>query len=292
MARLVNPVPEYPPLGTAFFFKSGTNSPLTTYADNAMSIPNAHPVPIPADGKLPNVFFEGSAKMVVKDSGDVQFFERDPVGGANITGPFAIFDSLIIYDINDIVEGSDGLFYISLANSNQANDPVTPSPSKWSEFRLVGVYNASESYSIGDVVQEADGSLWASQTNSNLGNTPNTDTGTNWLPAVTGIKIAEVATLETRTTTVIPHTGGGALTALRQNELQDGGTYTLPLANSVLVNQTIEIELPDKFAAFNPVVNRSGADTISDNSGTDTSITFISPVGIKLTSNGVDDWRL
>ncbi|MCK5609384.1 hypothetical protein KAR91_46355 [Candidatus Pacearchaeota archaeon] len=295
MPRNINPVPEYNSGDQIFYFKSGTNSPKDTFADSleTPALKNAHPVIILADGSLPNVFFSGTARQVRKDSAGQQIWVRDPVGGENISGQWELYDSLIVYGVNEIVLGSDGKFYISLADGNQGNDPTTPSPSKWSEIRFIGVYNASESYSLGDVVQETDGALWASQVNSNLGNTPSTDSGTNWIPAVTGIKIAEVATLETRTTTVIPQTGGGALTALRDNQLRDANTYTLPLAASILVNQTITISLPDEFSASQPTVQRGGSDTITDVSGTDTSILFdAGSISITLTSDGVSDWSL
>ena len=42
---------------------------------------------------------------------------------------------------------------------------------------------------------------------------------------------------------VIPYTGGGVLLASRINELQDGSTYTLPLANSTIVNEFITIDI-------------------------------------------------
>lgn len=92
---------------------------------------------------------------------------------------------------------------------------------------------------------------------------------------------------------VIPHTGGGALTALRVNELQDGGAYTLPLASSVAANQWIDIYLPDTYSTFEPTVTRAGTDTITTKLGTDTVINFDSQqlTELRLYSNGVLDWR-
>ena len=62
----------------------------------------------------------------------------------------------------------------------------------------------------------------------------------------------------------------------------------MPLANSVPVNTSIEIEQPLFFSAFKPSVVRSGSDNING----DTTIEFAAPTAIKLTSNGVDTWRL
>ena len=300
--RAVNPVPQ--PQDSAgdtfvdaksYFYESGTNIPLTTYADSAKTTANPHPVLHDAAGRLPNVWYDGSAKWkltaTVNGVPDVLIWERDPVGAETLTGEFAPWNTLIEYNIPDIVKGSDSKFYISIANLNQGNDPTTPSPTKWSEITFTGVYNASESYSIGDVVKDSAGKLWRSVVDSNIGNTPSSDSGTNWLPAVDGSKIPEVTTIADRTTTVIPQTGGGTLTALRINELRDADTgYLLPLANSVSANQTITINLPERYAT-GAVVTRSGSDTI-EGATSDTSITFAGPTSITLTSDGSSEWTL
>jgi len=112
---------------------------------------------------------------------------------------------------------------------------------------------------------------------------------------VSDFLLARDTTLEeTNRTTAIPHTGGGALTALRTNELRDGGTYTLPLASSTLVNQVIIIELPDEYSISTPIVNTTGADTITYSGVADTSILFdlgVS-VSVSLTSDGISSWSL
>jgi len=119
----------------------------------------------------------------------------------------------------------------------------------------------------------------------------------NWSEIDTGLfgVQTQVNAVNDKVDKVIPQTGGGALTALRINEIRDGNTgYTLPLANSVLVNQIITITLPDEFKTNEPVVTRAGSDTISYSGGTDTSLTFDSgsSVSITLTSDGVSDWGL
>jgi len=301
MARYQEPVPQYldgagNPLanGQLFFFKSGTNSQLTTYKDEIESIPNTQPLLLDAAARVPNAFFSGSAKVVLiaddLSTGEVgtQIFERDPVGGEKELGDFTLWDAQVIYDVNDIVEGSNGKFYISLVNANQADNPVTPSPTKWSEIRFLGIYNVNISYAIGDVTQTTDGNLWKSLTAVNLNNDPSTDSGTNWIPAI------DTANVLIATNTVIPQTVSGTLTALRINELQDAGAFTIPLANTVLVNQTITISQPDEFVSFIPVTTASGSDTITDSDGTDTSITFDNTQSLEiiLTSDGVSDWRL
>jgi hypothetical protein len=94
--RAVNPVPQPQDSSSdtlvdalSYFFEASTNIPLTTYADSLLTIPNAHPVPHDAAGRLPNVFYEGSAKWVLTATSkegvpDSQVWERDPVGSGRI----------------------------------------------------------------------------------------------------------------------------------------------------------------------------------------------------------------
>lgn len=300
MPRNINPVPQYLRLGLPvekgrmFYFKAGTREPLDTFKDAAEtpSKKNEHPVRLTPNGELPNVFFTGTAKQVLTTADGLHVFERDPVGGENQLGDFALYDNTVVYDLNDKVEALDGKFYISLSNVNQGNDPITVN-SKWSEIRFLGVYNAAQSYSIGEVVQESDGSLWRSIVALNLGNTPSSSS-TKWLPAVLGVDIPEVIALEIRTTTVIQHTGGGVLSALRVNQLQDAGAYVLPLASAINDGQILTVELPVTFAAFQPTVARSGSDTITDDGGTDTDVLFDTgtSVSVDFMSDGVSDWSI
>jgi len=198
MARYVDPAPYNPdstgsPLvnGKLFFFKSGTNTQLETFKDKANKIPNTHPVLIPANGVTPNIFFNGLAK-VIKTADDLvtgeigkQISEKDPIGDESETGDFALWDTSIGYDKNDIVEGDNEKFYLSLSDDNQANDPtLTPGDNEfWEEIRFLGVFNTKVSYAVGDIVQTTDGNLWKSLIASNLNNNPSTDDGTKWAPA-------------------------------------------------------------------------------------------------------------
>lgn len=195
MARFINPAPEFKPNSKLYFYKSGTNTDLVTYKDESETIPNTQPVLCDSAGLVPNIFYTGTARVVVLDQDNVQYIERDPVGGEKELGDFTLWDSQVIYDKNDIVEGSDGKFYQSFGNGNQGNDPTTQPSSDWFEIRFLGVWNANKSYSIGDVVQTADGSVWKSLTASNQGNDPAVDVGSNWLPAVDSAKIPEIAKL-------------------------------------------------------------------------------------------------
>lgn len=193
MSRFINPAPEFKPNSKLFFFKSGTNTQLVTYKDQFETIQNTHPVLTDSAGVVPNIFFSGSAKLIAQDENSVQYLERDPVGGEKELGDFTLWDTVVTYDKNDIVEGSDGAFYISLSNGNIGNDPTT-TPVSWSEIRFIGVWNTNVTYAVGDVVQTTSGNLWKSLT-ATAGNDPDTDNGTNWLPAIDGAKIPEIKKL-------------------------------------------------------------------------------------------------
>ena len=137
MARNINPVPHYSyaPSGKMYYFKSGTNTQLATYKDQLKTILNTHPVDLDDIGRLPNVFFDGSAKQILTDAEDEQIWNRDPVGGEKELGNFTLWDTVVSYKKNDITKGSDGRFYISLSNSNAGNDPISIS-SSWSQIRF------------------------------------------------------------------------------------------------------------------------------------------------------------
>lgn len=194
MSRFINPVPEYRPNSKLYFFKSGTNSPLTTHNDQFELTPNTHPVLTDSAGYVPNIFYSVSAKLVVLDENDVQYIERDPVGGEVGLGNFTLWDTVVTYGKGDIVIGSDEGFYISLSAGNQGNDP-TIDPTSWEEIRFIGVWNTNITYNAGEVVQTPNGSLWKALTTT-AANDPLSDDGTNWLPSIDSEKIPEIIALD------------------------------------------------------------------------------------------------
>ena len=119
------------PNGKLFFFESGTSTPKQTYFDIGETTPNTHPVLLDAAGREPNIFYSGSAKVVLQNELGEQVWERDPVGGESQLGNFSDYNPEIIYNKsgNDIVSYK-GEFYISLTNNNVGNDPET-SPDDW-----------------------------------------------------------------------------------------------------------------------------------------------------------------
>jgi hypothetical protein len=187
MTRFINPVPQFGddagqplPEGKLYFFESGSATLKDIFNDVNRSIPQANPVILTGAGRVPNIFYDGSARVKLTDSDDVQIWDRDPVGGESGEGQFSDWNSLTIFDTSDIVR-EDGLFYISLTDNNQGNSP-SASPINWSQIKFIGAYNTNETYSIGDIAQGSDNLLYSSKTNGNLNNNPTTDT-TNWKPA-------------------------------------------------------------------------------------------------------------
>ena len=66
-----------------YFYASGTNTPLTTYSDALLTVPNPNPVKANAAGVFPNIFMVGNYKVVLTDSLGNQLWTADPVSGAN-----------------------------------------------------------------------------------------------------------------------------------------------------------------------------------------------------------------
>jgi hypothetical protein len=158
--------------GKIYFYESGTTTFKTTYADVNNSIPNTNPVILTAAGRQPNVFFDGVAKAVLTNSSDVQIAVRDPVGQTES----AFGDQWVatkIYNATDVVLGSNGIFYRSLTNGNQNNNPINTT-GFWTLLYSVE-WNAGISYSAGDVVLYGT-TQYQSLQGSNLNQNPATQT--------------------------------------------------------------------------------------------------------------------
>ena len=184
--RYVDPVPQYlddagNPLayGKLYFYATGTNTELDTFADINLSIPNTNPVVLSASGRLPNVYLKSATyKVKITDNDESQIWERDPVGAESAEGSFSVWNSLTLYNSNEIVEGADGNFYISITEDNQGNDP-TSSPANWTQIKFNRVWNSNETYKNHAIVQGSDGFIYVSKAGDNLNNNPVTDS-VNW----------------------------------------------------------------------------------------------------------------
>lgn len=163
--------------GSVYFYTTATTTLKDVYSDVNLTTASANPVVLDGSGHPPLRYLDGTYAIIVKDADGVTqpHYTADPIGGnPALFGALGDWNSVVIYSINDTVQGSDGLFYQSLVNSNLANDPTDPSPTNWSEIKFVGVYNASDTYAANEVVMDSSGILWVSIAAANTGNTPST----------------------------------------------------------------------------------------------------------------------
>ena len=194
MSRFINPRPQFfddagNPLiaGKLFIYDSGSNALKDLFHDVNRKIDADNPVILSGSGRMPNTFFSGSARCQLTDSDEIQYWDIDPVGGDSETGGFADWNSLAVFNVPDIVVGSDDNLYQSIADGNQGNDPIS-SPVSWSQVKFMGVYNANQSYVINDIVVASNGLLYSSKINSNVGFDPVSDS-VRWQPGT----VAEVS---------------------------------------------------------------------------------------------------
>jgi len=189
MGRFVNPTTQYFDNsgnvlagGKLYFFESNTTTPLDTFSDAALTVPNPNPVILDGGGRVGNVFLGGEYNVVLTDANDRQIWERDPVGDISTTEAFNDWSATQTYSLNDIVEGSDGNFYLSLQNSNFGNDPTSQPSAFWVEILFIRPFNVTATYREGEPTIASNGLLYISQIDSNTNNDPTIDDGTNWLP--------------------------------------------------------------------------------------------------------------
>lgn len=141
--RLSNPAPQHftqdgNPLsgGMLFFYQPGaTTTPKNTYSDIGLSQPNTHPVILSSGGLEPNIFLDGAYCVVLQDKNGVQQWVRDNVN-ADSGSPFGDWLPTVSYGIGgrNIVQGSDGNYYISIATPNIGNDPTDQPSAFWQIF--------------------------------------------------------------------------------------------------------------------------------------------------------------
>lgn len=138
MSRLIDPFEQFfdgagDPLigGKLFFYESGSSTALKeTYSDSGLGTPNASPVLLNGDGRCPNVFGQGSYRVILVDANDQQILLRDPVGGsdANTYGADWRFDQT--YSVSDVVR-DENIYWVSLTNNNLNNKPSSDGGSNW-----------------------------------------------------------------------------------------------------------------------------------------------------------------
>lgn len=66
--------------GRLYFYEVGTTTPFTVYSDSGESVPISQPVTLGSDGRMPDVFYTGQAKLVIKDSADATVWTIETIG--------------------------------------------------------------------------------------------------------------------------------------------------------------------------------------------------------------------
>lgn len=179
--RFINPRPQFldnsgKPLknGKMNFYENGTLIRKDTFTDVNEDNKNANPVPLNADGTLPNVFYAGTSRIILtfdKGSGEEQRFDVDGVGIFGSGAAFDIFNSITEYELGALAEASDGEYYRSLQNNNTGNDPVS-SPSFWEQVNFIRTYNVNVTYGSDAIVIANNGLIFRSLQAGNLNNDP------------------------------------------------------------------------------------------------------------------------
>lgn len=164
--------------GWLSFLESGSNNTdKGTFADPSLTVANANPVQLDAEGRVPNVFGTGSYRVVLFENDEllnqpgVQIDQFDPVGGESGAASFSDWDAMSVYDEGDIVTGSGGLYYRSQIPDNENNDPTTDT-TNWEEIKFEQVYNANKTYAEFDRVIDNNGIGYTSLVSGNINNTP------------------------------------------------------------------------------------------------------------------------
>jgi len=146
------------------------------------------------------------AKAILATSAGVQILVRDPVG--ETTSAFGdAWISSKIYAANDVVQGTDGEFYVSLVGSNVNQNPVSTS-GYWVLLYSVE-WNAGITYTEGAVVTVSN-IMYQSLQNTNLNHNP-TSSPTYWVV----ISLAYVSTITYTVGQNVVGSNGVFYTALR-----------------------------------------------------------------------------
>ena len=125
--------------GEIDFFESGSSTVRkTTYSDAAETIPNANPLVIRGDGRVPDVYGSGTYRIVVRTSTGIQILARDPIGGDQGLSFGADWSASIVYSETDVVR-DDGKYWQSLTSNNSNNQPSVDAGVNWVELPFTDI---------------------------------------------------------------------------------------------------------------------------------------------------------
>ena len=293
MSRFTNPIPQFilengdlAAGGTLSLYESGTNVLLSIYADVNESTPIANPVTLGSRGEVPNIFYSLSARAVVADASGNQIFDVDPVGGTTASGAYQIWDSNVVYGVNDIVFGSNSEPYISLTNQNEGNDPTLDAGNNefWTELLEIKYWNAQETYAANSLTFE-DGAIYRSTITSNSGNQPSTDGANNW------VSIADASVV------VYDNISSGLLAVTGQAAIDEIVALINNLPSSVVYRGQLDVSAGNSALPATPqngdlyVIAVSGTITVSTAGATP--VSTVVNIGEQIIYNGDDtQWDL
>lgn len=267
-----------------YFTQNGTSTPKAVYADKNKVTSLGSIVTSDSAGIFVPIFLDGTYRVELKNAaGTTQTgWPVDNVGGEDTVGAFDDWSSITNYNIGEFVTASNGLRYVSLQSPNLNQNPETEA-AYWDEYRVDLNWNAISTYSANDIVQYTDGMFYQSLAGGNQNHIPTlTAYWKPWWQSVPAI-------IET-----IVLSGGGALTAFRNNTVTDAGAYTFPLANSVTAGSVLVVSIPDRYSAFQPTFTASGSDMLRRKTGTYNTFQYRSAAKRSYTfiSNGSNEWYL
>lgn len=183
--RFVNPQPQYFDLaGTAVlsggklnYYEDNTSVRKDTFSDidETPALVNSNPVVCTADGRVPDIFYSGTARVVLTDQNDEQIFDISGVGASGSGAVFDAWSALITYENQALVVGSDSEYYRSIQSTNLGNDPIS-SADFWEKVSFLRTWNANITYASGDGgVVGSDGKIYASLQAANLNKDPTSE---------------------------------------------------------------------------------------------------------------------
>lgn len=155
MPRFINPNPQFSdkngsPLafGSITFYESGTTTFKTTYSDPGLTVPNANPVPLDAAGRAQtDIFYEGDASVILKDSNNGVQWQDDPVSSSN-SSSFPDWNAGTSYQVDDIVK-YEGNFYRAIAPST---NELPTNQEFWSKILQTEEWNPNDTYNTDALV--------------------------------------------------------------------------------------------------------------------------------------------
>lgn len=143
-----------------YFYQSGTNNPLNTYSNAALTIPNSNPVQAASNGQFPAIFMQAQAyKVVLTDALGDEIWTADPVigtGGASattnlrtVTGNTTVLATDKILEVDGTLGDVIVTFPLALGNTQQTQTvKIVKIDDTTSEISIVDDGSATSRYTL------------------------------------------------------------------------------------------------------------------------------------------------